>query len=298
VILAYLDQNILGYIQEGKFQLPLSEDVAWLYSTEHFTEISRGGDASFLSILRDLRAREIEVLTDEQWRIKDQAIVHDYACPFERHQQHLENIGDVVFDQTLFTDLFARFAGANNYEDVRALPERLQGQLGKLLGAGDHGRTLVPPELETAIADLVDHLREARSLEALRKPLGIHKGRVGNLDPDNALLEIWERVKDKCGDLTMDQFFGFDSPLKQQGEEERSTYQGIIACHTILNFMGYRTDKGLSDSAATPKILSDGIHIAHAAFCDLLISGDRRLTDKASAIYKYVGTGTQVVRLD
>jgi len=46
------------------------------------------------------------------------------------------------------------------------------------------------------------------------------------------------------------------------------------------------------------RILSDGIHIAHAAFRDVLISGDRHLTDKASAIYKYAGVSTHVLWLD
>ena len=64
MMLAYLNQNILGYIYEGKFQLPSREDVAWLYSVEHFAEISRGGDTSFLWVLEDLKAQKIEVVLD------------------------------------------------------------------------------------------------------------------------------------------------------------------------------------------------------------------------------------------
>jgi len=57
MMLAYLDQNVLGHIRDGDFRLADVTDVVWVYSTVHFTEISRGGDTSFLSVLRDLNAR-------------------------------------------------------------------------------------------------------------------------------------------------------------------------------------------------------------------------------------------------
>ena len=221
--------------------------------------------------------------------------MHDYACPFERYQQHLVNVSEVPHDDTLFTDLIASLCGADNDEDVQTLPERVQSQLDELSAAGDCDFRVAAQDLKPALANLVEQLNEKRSLESIREPLGINKGRVGNLDPDKAIITIWEILKDQCGGLTIDQFFGFD-PL-QCSDGERPKYLGIIACHWILNFVGYRTDKGVSRPAAIPNIMSDGSHIAHAAFCDLLISADRRLCAKASAIYKYMGIGTQVGRL-
>jgi hypothetical protein len=49
---------------------------------------------------------------------------------------------------------------------------------------------LAVPDLKATVAEIVRQLGEARSLESLRKPLGIHKGRIGNLDPENAFLSI------------------------------------------------------------------------------------------------------------
>jgi hypothetical protein len=120
--LAYLDQNILVHIGDEDFVLPELEDVVWLYSTEHLNEISRGGDTSLLSVLQELKAQEIEVVSDEQWRITDQATLHNHACPFKRYREHLANVNEIPFDHTLLTDLIARSAGADNFESVQALP--------------------------------------------------------------------------------------------------------------------------------------------------------------------------------
>jgi hypothetical protein len=50
MMLAYLDQNVLGLIREEHYRLADAE-VLWLYSTQHLNEISRGEDMSYLSVL-------------------------------------------------------------------------------------------------------------------------------------------------------------------------------------------------------------------------------------------------------
>lgn len=290
MMLAYLDQNILGDIHEGKLHLSARDDLAWLYSTEHFAEISRGSKTSLLSVLEDLKAREIEVVTDSQWRTLDQAIVHEYASPVERYKEYLQTVREVPFDETILTCLIARLGGAANYEDIKTLPERIESQLEMFLG---DRKLAASVGLESALMGLVDQLKDTRPLESLRKSLGTDGGRVGKFEPRNAIRRIWDLIEDQCGDFTAAQFFGFD-PAPGQLDGNRATHVGIIACHYVLNLVGYRPDKGLSDQSTIPNILSDGRHIANAAFCQALVSADHRLCYKASAIYKYLGIGTVV----
>ncbi len=296
MLLAYLDQNVLGYVRDGALPISARDDVVWVYSNEHFKEISRGADASFLSVLQNLRAREIEVVLDDQWQITDEACLHDYSCPLERYMDFIATVDRVPFDETLLTALIARLAGADNFSDVLTLTKRVQAQLERLLMFDGHSTLLTgsaKKTIDSALTQLIGHLREARSLEELRKPLGIDRGVVGNVKSSNPIPEIWDLIKEKCGDLTIGQFFG----LETLDGKQRPKFLAIAACHTILNFIGYRTDKRIARPEDTSRILSDGVHIAHAGFCDILISEDSRTCSKAAAIYAYAALPISVVAL-
>ena len=209
----------------------------------------------------------------------------------------LETVEEVPFDETLFTELGARLAGADNLPDILNLPKRAEAELERLLTSGGSPSSLTVSAKQTvdsALTQLIEHLRERRSLESLRKPLGIDRGIVGGVVSENPIPEIWDLIKGKCGRVSIDQFFGFES----LDGKLRPKFLAIAACHTVLNFVGYRTDKHMARPDAVSGILSDGIHIAHAAFCDLLISEDRRMCNKATAIYTYMALPTVVVTLE
>jgi len=97
-MLIYLDQNIVGYLHEGRLRFDPSSNVQWVYSSEHFTEIARGGRTDLLAVFEVLKARQLEVILDDNFRITDSAHLHDYSNPFERYQRHLEAIGEVPVD--------------------------------------------------------------------------------------------------------------------------------------------------------------------------------------------------------
>ena len=92
--------------------------------------------------------------------------------------------------------------------------------------------------------------------------------------------------------MTCDQFFGFD-PFEKQGYSEWPMFLGIVGCHTILNYLGFRPDKGLAKANDIPGIVSDGSHIAFAAYCSGLLSRDKKFIAKAKAIYRYKKILTQ-----
>jgi len=65
----------------------------------------------------------------------------------------------------------------------------------------------------------------------------------------------------------------------------------------MLNFLGFKADKGLSKVADLPGILSDGAHTAIASYCDAVVSRDKRFCAKAKAIYSFKNINTEVIQL-
>lgn len=297
----YIDQNIVGYVHEGRIHLERVNGVDWIYSNEHFNEIARSGDTSFLSALERLKAQQIELVLDDNYRITDSARIHQYSPPYELYQRHLKARSSPPKDEHLFTDLLGRLFGADNYHDAATLPARFRSQVEALLAeAGVLEETVLASvkEVSVNLEELIGNdLSQTRSLETMRKSLGIHGGRVGKPKTDNPILEIWELIGKKYGGITPDQFFGFD-PIDKQGYEVWPLYLGIVGCHTALNFAGYGTDKGIADPKNLPNIMSDAAHIAIASFCDAVMSEDKRFCKKASAIYKYKNHHTQVIRME
>ncbi len=291
----YIDQNIIGYLRDGILDFSEIEKVDWIYSSEHFNEISRGGDTTFLSVLETLKAQEIELLLDGSFKMTGEAQIHAYSCPHDRFERYKESIEGFVPCMELHDPLIARLCGADNYDEVSKLPEITKREIGDMLhSVGVSGGAIdqLLEDVATGFDDgFIANLVEARSLESTRKSMGIEKGKAGQVEEANPIKEIWALIKDNCEGLkgiSCDQFFGFDSLAKQTYEVE-STYMGIVGCYTVLNMMGYRTDKGIAQQDNVKNIASDASHVGYAAFCDGLMSADRRLIAKAKAIYAYKG---------
>lgn len=300
-MLVYLDQNVVGYIYEGRLSLGQSDDIQWVYSNEHFTEIARGEKRGLISVFEELRARQLEVVLDNNFMITDQAHLHEYSDPFEKFRVYLETMGDVPIDQTPALDFMARLFGGGDLEAAKSAPNRMDQQLHAILdGIGPLGDPLFEKWSSTKVdltRMIAKHLGTIRSLEAMRKPLGMAKGRASNSEAqDDPIAALWRTLEPNLPGITIDQFFGFD-PIDRQGYDAWPLYLGIVGCHTVLNFLGFRPDKGLSSASTLPNILSDGSHIAHAAFCNAVVSEDRRFCSKARAIYRHSGILTEVVEV-
>jgi hypothetical protein len=296
----YIDQNIVGYVHEGRLELDKAKGIDWIYSNEHFTEIARSGDTSYLSVFEKLKAQQIEIVLDDKFRITDSATIHPYSSPFEKYERYVETRNHVEVDEGLFTTILSRIFGADNHQELTNLPERFKTQVETLFNEAGILNELDQEALEDIANDLgeviMKGLSERHSLESMRRPLGTDKGRVGSPKTENPIQEIWAVIRDKVSGVSSDQFFGFD-PLDRQGYETWPMYLGIVGCHTALNFVGYGTDKGIATVEQLPNIMSDGHHIAIAAFCDAVMSNDERFCKKAEAIYRYRNHHTQVLRL-
>ena len=299
----YIDQSVVGDFHEfisDWSRLQQSQDIEWVYSNTHFEEIRRSvNPLIFLAVFENLKAQYIEVVLDDKFKMTGEARIHPHSSPYQQYERYLTTMGEVPLDEKLFHPMLARLNGADNFEQLTLLPEKFQSQLEGILAPAGLWDDQVAENISChakELAQFVDEkLAETRSLETLRKLIGTDKGKIGNLKTtDNPVQEIWKIISAKFNGISADQFFGFDPPHKP-GYDSWPLYLGIIGCYQMLNSLGYRADKKISCEEKVPNTLSDSAHVAHAAFCDVLMSGDSRLCDKARAIYRYKDIKTQVL---
>jgi hypothetical protein len=298
----YIDHNIIDDISKGDLSLKPSGKVIWVYSHENLAEIKRSGSSRFLGVLEDLKAIKLDLILDSNFRMTGEARFLEYRSPHEEYDSYLESILDTEIDNSSDLEFMARLFGADNKDKVISHPSSFEENIRSLLephGLYDEETKLkverVRDELKEFVAGPVQEIGE---LEEARKAFGTNKGRAGNLaNNENPIDELWAIVKKGVPGMTADQYFGFD-PVDKQGYKEWPIFLGIVGCHTMLNVLGFRPDGGLTKPSDLPGILSDGSHIAHAAYCQGLLSRDQKLLAKARAIYRYKNIGTQVLNME
>lgn len=297
----YLDHNIVDDISKGSMSLKPSDKVIWIYSSENLNEIIRAGDRRFLNVYKDLRARKIDLVRDG-FKMTGQATIQEYFDPHQAYDDHIEAIHNPEVDNSSDMEFLARLFGGDNKNQILSHPDEFEKQIRQLLEPLGMYEGEIKDKTESVRSALQSFvtgpLQEIEEIEKSRESMGTHGGRAGNLAThDNPIEAIWNLLKEKIPGVTADQFFGFN-PVDKQGYQEWPMFLGIVGCHTVLNFIGYKPDKGLSKAEDIPGILSDGTHIAYGAYCQGILSRDKKFIAKAKAIYRYKNIGTQVLTVE
>lgn len=297
-IYVYLDHNIIDDISKGDLSLKPSDKVIWVYSNENLVEIKRSGDTRFLNVLESIKARKIELDINSEFKLVGTAKILEYQSPYDINESYLETISGYEIDEKLNNELMSRLFGGDNKKEILSHPETFEENIKHLLQP--HG--LYTNEIETEVKKVRDKLddfvngplQDIKEIEKSRELFGTHNGRAGNLsNKDNPIEEIWKILEKSNIAVTSEQFFGFE-PFDKQGYSDWPMFLGIVGCHTILNYLGFSPDKGISKAKDIPNIASDGTHIAFAAYCTGLLSRDKKFIAKAKAIYSYKNIGTKV----
>ncbi|MDH5230926.1 MAG: hypothetical protein OEY38_12740 [Gammaproteobacteria bacterium] len=298
----YLDHNILDHIKKGDFSLGPSGEIIWIYSDENLGEIRRSGNEfGFLEVLDSIKARKLDLVLDENFRITGSAQILEYKSPHEEYQLYLDAVSECNLDHSSDFEILARLYGANNRDKILSHPDTVEKAIKEMLEPYGLFSEEIKGELKKVTLEIGDFvsgpLQELTDLETSRATIGTHNGRAGNIvSEENPIEHLWEIVKFRLGEMTPDQFFGFD-PMEKQGYEEWPMYLGIISCHNVLNVLGFRPDDGLTKPEKLPGVLSDASHIAYAAYCQGLLSKDRKMLAKAKAIYRYKNISTKVLTI-
>jgi hypothetical protein len=299
-IYIYLDQNIISDVRDGKSRLKSSDVAVWVYSNETLAEINRSDHPNqYLQLLDALKAVKIELILDSNFKITGQASFLEHVSARDAYTAYVNSSSEVPYDYSSDIELIARIFGADNKNSVLSYPDIFESNIRALIEP--HG--LYSPEIKLVVENIRDtlsefvagSLQEIGNIEVTRQALGTHRARADNLKhKDNPIESLWEIIKPAFPEMTADQCFGFN-PVDNQGYEEWPMFLGIIACHTMLNTLGFRPDDGLSKPEGIPNILSDGIHIAYGAYCHGLMSRDQKLLAKARSIYRYKNIATQLI---
>ena len=296
--LVYIDQNVLGLQLNGKVNFSKMNGMRFVYSKEHLAEISRSQiPEKYLKTLRDIGATLLE-LQMGNFKLTGSANLVEEDTPEEHYSRYLENIGEVPFDEEIFDPLQVWINGGGSVDLLRSLPSRYEAELKKL-------NEYLPEELRVGHENIHDIMLEmveqtvshGNDLEKMRTAIGGGKGRFGSIIGDNQLLQIWELIRPSCGDITSDQFFGFE-PIAGITNKPIPTYLGIIGCCAVLDFLGFKAEKKCRQLENLANVRSDAAHIGMAAYCQALVSADRRLTERAKAIYQYKRIGTVPLMLE
>lgn len=124
-------------------------------------------------------------------------------------------------------------------------------------------------------------------LPTTRAALGFKTGASGavNASNTNVIDMILEKIKPEEESFTIETLFG--SRLAEDTKNGTSRTTSAPLCHAMLNMIGYYPDGGLSDQEKQAAIMADGNHIAYGSYCDYLLTSDKRMLNKANAIYEY-----------
>jgi hypothetical protein len=265
-----------------------------VYSKEHFAEIERSPNPDqYLSVLSEIDAKLLELQLGTDWRITGVAKIID-GTPEQHYDAYIEATATPI-SENLFDPFLAWVNGGRDEGPFNELPERLAEQVLMLIedlpfdvGTVSDALNVLTPEFKKMLEIMLSH---GNDITKTRKAFGDGKGAVGSVRGENQLQQIWEIIGPACAGVTCDQFFGFD-PIDKQGYENWPVYLGIVGCCAVMDIVGFQAEQKCRKLDKIPNIRSDANHIAMGAYCSAILSEDKRLIQRAKAIYQYKGIGT------
>lgn len=94
---------------------------------------------------------------------------------------------------------------------------------------------------------------------------------------------------------TLSRLFAAPSNVTSVPGDPLYVYDRCAPLYTILNFVGFAADFGLTKDHRISGSQRDGMHVAWGALCPLFVTCDERLHRKAFAIYEALGKTTAVL---
>ncbi|WP_371192962.1 hypothetical protein [Glaciecola sp. SC05] len=299
--LIYIDQNIIGLQLNGIIELGKRDDVVWVYSKEHFSEIKRANEPEkYLDVLDAIDAKLLDLILDENGKITSEAALNEAGSPHQHYYNYIAVTEDVSFDDTIFDPLQVWINGGACKGLLMELPDKFEREILNLtIGLPMDNTEMLDKaqSLKPELASMVDEMvSNGNDTEKTRAAMGGEKGAFGSLVGENQILRIWEKISStmRGTDISCDQFFGFN-PVDKQGYDVWPTYLGIIGCNAVLDLLGFQAEKKCRDLNKIQNVRSDAVHIAMGAYCSAILSNDGRLINRARAIYEYKNIDTTPV---
>ena len=299
--LIYIDQNIIGLQLQGAISLNKRDDLIWVYSKEHFSEIRRSNEPErYLAVLNDIDAMMLDLLLDENWKITGEAKLVETGTPFKNYEDYIQAIGGGGSDETLFDPFQVWVNGGGDEGSLKELPDKLAQQVFDLTSGLPFDTTemaskveSIKPEFNSMIEEMISN---GNDIKKTRSAFGDEKGTIGSVSGEKQIEKIWKIISPtmQSSNISCDQFFSFD-PIEKQGYEFWPMYLGIIGCNSILDILGFQAEKKCRKLNKIHNVRSDAGHIAMGAYCSAILSEDKRLIKRAKAIYEYKNIATSPI---
>lgn len=299
----YADMNVYRYVGCGDIFIHEPERFIWVYSNVHLDEISRSGNKDALEGMRLLRAVEIADVLSEKFLSIGNLTLRDYINPTDRFEQYLEAIaGYEDLDNSLIEFIIHLF-GADNFQELSMSSSQLYEEVEHLTRIVEDDRRVKLLERATATSErwqsfIKENLNEQIPIDNTRKAFGITSEHRKNIEKDDFPIDtLWRLIAPLIPNVNLNQFFGFN-PIYEIENGQHTQHGSTSGAHILLNMLGISPDKGLSKREKIKNIMSDGQHIGMASYCNVLVSADTALINKAKCIYNHLGGITDVLHFN
>lgn len=301
----YLDWGVVSnlkkpeYAEIKDFLLANKGNLFFVYSTAHFEDAmrSRGDDR----LMQDIQM--LESLVDNHLLAYQKNTTHPFLLtPTEYYQNNKDRDLDTVPD---FADLVSSVG-----QDIPMLGGLLKSFLSFPMPIPNVAREqklfgMMLPDLPDA-PTLGDVLHSSTTF--INKMLGdkeyykAYRSSIrssgftldensGNWKSDEVVPNISVRMKKLGIDKNFQEFVlaGFGN------RDKVSDFEFFLAAYSMLDMIGYKSDKLPKSSNAMNSVNTDAQHAYFAAFCDYLVTQDSHLASKARALYSEFGISTKVI---
>jgi len=288
IMIAYIDHNVWDYFLEFDPNALIIPNCNVIVSTENMHEVIRSGNTAYFELFRRHKASYVEVALRDMRYIEDRLIVAEnpdwnglmsFLVGENEKYGHMGK-GFLEYSQKMHGGLPETTVNELLSKEINKAKELMENQ----------GFTGFIEDIDVSVIP-----DDPPGAKEFRESINIDPCVISNYPPHQAIDLIWESVSKLIGEgCSLDSFFGIE-PADFQGYDVWPMYLKTVGMHTILNLLGYRSDKQLHKFRKTRASLSDASHIGFAIHSDYLITMDKAMGYKAEAIYSKLGINTTVI---
>jgi len=313
----YLDQNILDFFTKrglGKFGQILINDYQVVYSDETLKEImrSKGFEATFLNVLKDLNAYHLKLIVEQpNFTITDNASVSD-RDPYEVYKEYCDNVDNGDKTEHAMQQWLFKFSGGRKGDSIADIHNEQISAFSELMDSIIDNSDELPLEVQTLLANstqemtsqykttlekiesmMLKNIEDDKNWDGIkefRSKVGIGPKQLNNIEPPNVIVKIWEQLRTlPTYQVTLDVEDLFQlkkNPINP--EKPYFNHQKVTGIYNMLNTFGYYPDSKMHKERRFTAAISDNSHASIASFCQILLSNDEHFIKKVNAAYEYL----------
>lgn len=299
----YADMNVFRYIACGDISICEPSRFKWVYSHVHLDEIHRNGNTDALAGMKILGAVEIADVLDEKFQSIGNVTLRNYLDPYLRYEQYLDAINGYENVNDHMVEHIIRIFGADNFSELSMTPDQMREAIERLTEEIDpKARTELLNKAEAVSNEMREsinsNLKDRMPIDKTRLAMGITSEMRKDIETSQSPIDaIWDFISPSLYGVTKDQFFGFE-PIPGVDGVQHTQHDAISGSQIVLNMLGISPDQGLAKREKIKNIMSDGQHVGMASYCNALLSADRKLCNKARAVYEYLGNITSALHFE